>query len=394
MKKISLTVLYCLCFVVAAVFGSVLLVKSFGIAYSSKTTIKIGSQDFSTESQAMVLVEATSGRVLVNHRGDQSLPMASLTKIITAIVAIENCKDLDAKHEIPTNSVGIEGSSIYLKAGEHLSIRELLYGLMLRSGNDSAVAIAQIIGGDVSKFLKLCNDFCKKIGAQNTHLVNPNGLHDDQHFTTAHDLAIITAYALKNDIFAQIVATKEIKIPNELGKYDHRLLKNKNRFLEMLPGADGVKTGYTKKAGRCFVGSATRSSDGMKLVCVLLNCGPMFQECKAVMQIAQEQYSMQQLLPEDGYQASINITGSQQMSAMAKSKTTFCYPLTKEETDLIQIKDTIYPMYEAPIKTDQILGEVQIFLDKQLIFCDNIYSISDIENNSYGGAIGKVIENF
>lgn len=395
MKKISLYVFYVLAFVMAMAVGSFCLVKSFGIAYEQQqtTSVTIGESTFNTTAQAMVLIEANSGRVLANHNGDQQLPMASLTKIITAIVAIENCTDLDAQHQIPKTAQGIEGSSIYLKAGEHLSMRQLLYGLMLRSGNDSAIAIANIIAGNVENFVKMCNEFCKKIGALNTNLENPHGLHSENHYTTAKDLAIISAYSLKNDTFAKIVSTKHIAIPNELGKYDHRDLLNKNRFLKMLDGANGIKTGYTKNAGRCFVGSATRSADGMQLVCVLLNCSPMFQECKAIIELAQQNYTMHQLLPM-GYEASINIKNSNQMSAMAKSKNTFSYPLTTAEADKITITNTLKSMYDAPITTDQILGEVKIFLDKQLIFCDNIYSINNIEDNSYGGSMAKIIENF
>ena len=377
MKKISLYVFYAIAFILAMVAGSFCLIKSFGIAYYTSreqtTPIVIGESTFNTTAKAMVLIEANSGRILASHNGQEQLPMASLTKIITAIVAIENCQDLDVKHEIPQQAQGVEGSSIYLKAGEHLSVRELLYGLMLRSGNDSAVAIANIIAGGVDKFATMCNEFCKKIGAISTHLVNPHGLHSDEHYTTAHDLAIISAYALKNDIFSQVVSTKQKRIPNELGKYDHRDLINKNRFLKMLSDADGVKTGYTKKAGRCFVGSATRASDGLKLVCVLLNCNPMFQECKSIVELAQQNYKMHTLIEDDGYESSINVKNSKQMSAMAKSNKGFSYPLTNSEVNQIQITNTLKTMYDAPIKTDQILGEVQIFLDKQLIFCDNIY---------------------
>lgn len=358
------------------------------------TQIQIGNSTYNTTSQAMVLLETNSGRVIVNHNGEEKLPMASLTKIITAIVALENCADLDELHQITAQEQGIEGSSIYLKAGEHLSIRQLLYGLMLRSGNDSAIAIATIVGGSVDNFIDKCNDFCQKIGATNTHLENPHGLHSDNHYTTAHDLAVITAYALKNDIFAEVVSTQKINIPNELGKYDHRELINKNRFLKMFEGATGVKTGYTKKAGRCFVGSSTREEDGMQLVCVILNCVPMFQECKAVMELAWKNYEMHNLIDENGYQASINIKNSSAMTDMAQSKNAFSYPLTKAEEDKIEITDTLQKTYDAPIKEGEILGEVKIFLDKQLIFCDNIYSINNIEDDSYNGNLAKIIENF
>lgn len=387
-------VIYCLTFALSLVAVMGLSGKNARAYEINETQIQIGDSTFNTSSQAMVLLEANSGRVIVNHNGEEKLPMASLTKIITAIVALENCQDLDELHQITAQEQGIEGSSIYLKAGEHLSIRQLLYGLMLRSGNDSAMAIATIVGGSVENFIQLCNDFCQKVGATSTHLENPHGLHSDSHYTTAHDLAVITAYALKNDTFADVVSTKKINIPNELGKYDHRELINKNRFLNMFEGATGVKTGYTKKAGRCFVGSSIRQEDGLQLVCVILNCVPMFQECKAVMELAWQNYTMHNLIDENGYQASINIKNSSQMTDVAQSKNAFSYPLTKEEEDKIEITDTLQKTYDAPIEQGEILGEVKIFLDKQLIFCDNIYSINNIEDDSYNGNLAKIIENF
>lgn len=228
-------------------------------------------------AESMITIEADSGRVLYEKDRNKKLPMASTTKILTAIVAIENIKDFDKKYVIPKEAVGIEGSSIYLKEGERLSIRELLYGLMLRSGNDSAVAIAIIIAGTVENFVKLMNEFCECKGLINTHIVTVNGLHDDNHYTTASDLAEITRYALKNQLFSEIVNTKEIVISSDKDKVNKcRLLKNKNKFLKNYKWANGVKTGYTKKAGRCFVGSATKN--GMTVICVVLNCKTMFQD--------------------------------------------------------------------------------------------------------------------
>ena len=141
--------------------------------------------------ESMVTIEASTGRILYSQDEHKRLPMASTTKILTAIVAIENCDDLDKKYEISKSATGIEGSSIYLKAGEHLSVRELLYGLMLRSGNDSAVAIAEIISGSVEKFVLLMNEYCKKLNLKDTSIVTVNGLHNENHYSSAYDLAII-----------------------------------------------------------------------------------------------------------------------------------------------------------------------------------------------------------
>ena len=246
-----------------------------------------------SSAKAYCVCEVKSGRILYEKNGDLKLPEASLTKIITAIVAIENNPDLEKVVEISKEAVGVPGSSIYLNKGEKLKIIDLLYGLMLRSGNDSAVALAIATSGSVDKFIDLCNDFCERIGATNTHLVTPHGLHDDDHFTTANDLAKITSYALSNSIFRKIVSTKQITIPNTI-KGENRLLVNKNKLLKKMPDSTGVKTGFTTQAGRCFVGSAKRRE--MELVCVLLNCNPMFEDCEKLLEKGFSEFEMVDLI--------------------------------------------------------------------------------------------------
>ncbi|MBQ8468776.1 MAG: D-alanyl-D-alanine carboxypeptidase [Clostridia bacterium] len=385
MKTLTKSLFYVLMFVLAVIFGSFVLVKTFGVAYEQQDDTK-----YQTSAESMILMEANSGRIIAEKDADKQLPMASLTKIITAIVAIKNTPDLDKEVEISKEAQGVEGSSIYLKSGEHLTMRELLYGLMLRSGNDAAVAIAIATSGSVEKFVEECNSFCASIGATNTHLVTPNGLHDDNHYTTARDLAEITKYALSNDIFSQIVKTPEIKIHNELGRFDHRLLINKNRFLKMVDGADGVKTGYTKKAGRCFVGSATRAEDNLKLICVLLNCRPMFEDCSRLIREAQKEYRNVDF-SERVSEEKINI-GEKVVSI--KPLDSMIYPVTQEEDNQIEIKTQLMRDNSLPIKIGEKLAEVQIFLDKQMILCDNIYAAEDVSDTSYKGTLEKVIENF
>ncbi len=351
-------------------------------------------KDYETQAEAMALLEVNSGRLIYSKEGNKKLPMASLTKIITAIVAIENTPNLDVKYKIPACAQGIEGSSIYLKKGEHLTMRELLYGLMLRSGNDAAVAISCIVSGSVEEFVNKCNQFCASLGATNTNMVTPNGLHNDNHYTTAEDLAKITAYALKNQTFAEIVNTQKITIDNELGKQHQRVLQNKNKFLTMMKGANGVKTGYTTKAGRCFVGSATRAEDGMQIVCVLINCKPMFQDCQRLITQAQKDYKMRQIIPAEGYNKQINITGSQTKTTTAERQGELVYPLTDAEYAALKITNTLNKSYDAPLKNGQIVGEMQIFVDKSLIFCDNMIVTEQIEDNSFAENLDKIIENF
>ena len=378
--KINKTLFSCLLFILSFSFCK------FPSPFARATA---ETETFSTTAESMCLMESTSGRILAQKDADKQLPMASLTKVITAIVAIENTEDLDKKLTIERSAQGVEGSSIYLRAGEKLSMRELLFGLMLRSGNDAAVAIATFVSGSAENFAEKCNEFCKSIGANNTHLTNPHGLHDDNHYTTAKDLALVSSYALKNDIFSKIVSSKRATIDNQKGKNATRELVNKNKFLSMLNYADGVKTGYTKKAGRCFIGSATK--DDMQVVCVLLNCNPMFAECKYLIQKAFETYKMRTLVDDNGYQTEIEILGQK---VPAKTNGELVYPMTETEQQSLQY--VVKPTFDSiqSIQKGEKLAELQIFIDKQMILCDNIYSTIEIKDNSLKENIEKVIENF
>ena len=196
------------------------------------------------------VLDAVSGRVLYEKdSADQSL-IASTTKIMTALVVCEQCNVLD-RMRIPKEAVGIEGSSMYLKEGEVLTIQELLYGLMLSSGNDAAVALAIYCGGTVEGFVGMMNDKARVLGLTGTHFENPNGLDAPGHYSTARDLAVLAAYAMENPIFYKTVSAKSVKI-------GERCLTNHNKLLWQVEGADGVKTGFTKAAGRILVSSATR----------------------------------------------------------------------------------------------------------------------------------------
>lgn len=344
-----------------------------------------------TTAEAMVTIETSTNRILYSKDENKRLPMASTTKILTAIVAIENCDDLDEKHKIPKEAVGVEGSSIYLKAGEHLSVRELLYGLMLRSGNDSAVAIAMIISGSIEKFVELMNDYCDNLNLKNTHIVTVNGLHDDNHYTTAFELAKITSYALKNEVFSEIVKTKDIKIDNELGKYDYRFLKNKNRFLNMIEGADGVKTGYTKKAGRCFVGSVTKH--GMQVVTVVLNCGPMFEECVKLSEKAFSEYKMVKLLNK-GEIININHENIKTQKIPIIIKNDIIYPLKSEEMSNITAKLNVRDDLNLPLSEDVPIGTIDVMFENNLIFSNEIYTINIDKNANVKDYFHKIIKAF
>ena len=215
----------------------------------------------SVSAAKAVLLDASSGRVLYEKDAcDRSL-IASTTKIMTALVVCERCNLAD-RVKIPAEAVGIEGSSLYLKEGEVLTVQDLLYGLMLHSGNDAAVALAIYCGGTEADFVAMMNEKASRLGLGDTHYANPNGLDHDGNYSTALDLARLAAYALENEDFLRTVSCKTVTIGN-------RSLRNHNRLLFSYDGAIGVKTGYTKAAGRILVSAAER--DGRRLVAVTIN---------------------------------------------------------------------------------------------------------------------------
>lgn len=235
------------------------------------------------KASAYAVIDVDSKEIIMSENADEPLPIASTTKILTALTVIENVFDLDEEVEIPVAACGIEGSSIYLTPGERLSYRDLLYGLMLRSGNDAAVALAVLTGGSVDSFVKLMNETARKYGAVNSNFANPHGLDDEKHRVTARDLALISAYAMDNDTFKEIVSAKYYKTSGDAVRY----MKNKNKMLFNYEGADGVKTGYTKKSGRCLVASAERN--GRRFVSVVINRYNMWQDSENLLNKAFEQ---------------------------------------------------------------------------------------------------------
>ncbi len=344
--------------------------------------------------EAMTTIEASTGKILFSKDENKRLPMASTTKILTAIVAIENCNDLNKKHTISKEAVGVEGSSIYLRTGEHLSVMELLYGLMLRSGNDAAVAIAIIVGGSVDEFVVMMNNKCKELGLVNTNIETVNGLHSDNHYTTASDLAKITAYALKNQTFDKIVSSRFTKIDDEFGKQDkHRYLKNKNKLLTMVAGADGVKTGYTKKAGKCFVGSATRN--GMRVIVVVLNSKSMFNEATELIEKAFDKYSLINLF-EAGVlcEKEILLDNQKTQKVPIIIKNDIKIVENKQNISKITAKLILNPTINLPVKENTEIGMIEVKIENDLIFSEKVYTINIDKNNGFIDNINKIINQF
>lgn len=274
-------------------------------------------------AEAAALIDVESGRLLYSKNGDRPMRIASLTKIMTAIVAIEQGR-LSDMVKVSKNAYGKEGSSIYLRLGEEMSLEHLLYGLMLRSGNDAATAIAEHVGGSEEGFVLMMNRKAEELGLQNTHFANPHGLDADGHMSTANDLARLTAYALKNPVFREIVKTERKTAPNPNDPWDY-VWRNKNKMLRLYEGADGVKTGFTKAAGRCLVSSATRN--GQQLAAVTLRASNDWNDHAKLLDFGFAHYELETLVHKGA-----NIQGTDFVAERS-----FRYPLTAEEKSSVRL---------------------------------------------------------
>lgn len=267
------------------------------------------------------VIDGISGRVLYERNADEKSLIASTTKIMTALIVCEQCNVLD-RMRIPKEAVGIEGSSMYLREGEVLTLQELLYGLMLSSGNDAAVALAIYCGGTVEGFAQLMNDKARILGMKNTHFENPNGLDSPGHYSTARDLAILAAYAMENPIFAKTVSAKSVKV-------GERYLTNHNKLLWRVEGADGVKTGYTKAAGRILVSSASR--DGRRIIAVTIDDPCDWQDHAALLEEGFSRYQMRRILQKGDRVGTLAIIGGECGRVEVLAAEDFDYALAQEE---------------------------------------------------------------
>lgn len=350
------------------------------------------SKMYAYSARSYCVIDALTGRVLYGSNEDLKHGMASTTKIMTAIVALETAN----KDEIATvsyNASRTEGSSLYLKAGEKMSIENLVYGLMLNSGNDAAVVIAEHIGGSVEEFARMMNDMAKKIGANSTNFTNPNGLYDENHYTTAYDLALITRYALKNEQFQNIVSTKKYTAETTDGRKIY--LSNHNKLLGMLEGCDGVKTGFTKKTGRCLVSSA--SQNGWQVICVTLDASDDWNDHISLINKAFSEYKLTKILSKGRYLKTIAVNNGEQAYAGAAANCDIYVPLKENESFDFEINTSGDDTAMAPVYIGQQAGKAQIMYNSEVIgevgleFCSNVEEAKIV---TYFDCLKKVLEMF
>lgn len=369
---------------------SFILVLAFlvlGISFSSKMSVMAQIAEMLSPYEAMVAIEGNSGCVLYSYNEHERLAMASTTKIATAIVAIENCTDLDAKFCVSDRAIGIEGTSIYLKKGECLSMRELLYGLILASGNDCAVAIAEYFDSE-ENFVEMMNNFVAELGLSNTHFDNPHGLDSETHYTSAYDLATITAYALKNPTFREIVSTKKMVIePTDI--YQARYLKHKNKLLFTDENCIGVKTGFTDNAGRCLVNA--HEENGMQIISVVLNCQTMFEECDVINKLALENYTMKEFVKPYNFVSKVDLQSSNKSEIGVITIEGYTRPIKKSEEDKYLVVYDIPKTLKAPIELNQVVGNVKVLFEDEVIFTSDLITIESADNNDLKYLMDNII---
>ena len=306
-------------------------------------------------AQKAIVMDAQTGRVLYEKQADQQSLIASTTKIMTALIVCQQCNVLD-RMQIPKEAVGIEGSSMYLQEGEVLTLQELLYGLMLSSGNDAAMALAIYCAGTAEGFVQLMNDKARMLGMHNTHFANPHGLDAPGHYSTARDLAILARYAMADPIFAQTVGTKTVTVGN-------RHLTNHNKLLWQLEGADGVKTGFTKAAGRILVSSARRQ--GRRLICVTINDGNDWADHRALLEEGFAHYRHQTLVEEGQIVGTLAVFGGVKEWVDVVASEPFSYPTAEGEkiTLVLSAKGLCY----APVVAGADAGFAYICIDGKAV---------------------------
>lgn len=314
------------------------------------------SESLAVDAKAAVLIDADSGRVLFAKNENTPLPEASCTKIMTALVALEH-SSLDESVTAGKNAHGVSGTSLYLSEGETLTMEQMLYGLMLRSGNDAAVAIAEHVAGSVDAFCEMMNERARSLDADAT-FKNPHGLDADGHAASALGLARIMREAMKNSDFRTITATQKKIIPWVGNEYS-RVLENKNRLLSTYEGANGGKTGYTSKAGRCLVFSAKRGET--ELIGVVLNCPTWFETAQKMLDFGFEQYATQTFIEGGAVAGQTQICGGVSESVNAVAARSLCAALSETEKAELQF---VLPTQSAPVIAGQTVGQARLLLNR------------------------------
>lgn len=356
-------------------------------------------------AQSAVLIESTSGRILFDKNKDERLYPASTTKIMTALLAVERAEDeeildtpvseteeyLKKKIKVADEAVGAEGSSIYLKKGEFISMEDLLYGMMLRSGNDAALAVAAATGGSAEDFTAMMNERAASLGMKNTHFCNPNGLQNSEHYSSAYDLAVLSREAMKHDIFRKLAGTKVWNASRD-GADSYNYFYNKNKTIFQYEGATGIKIGYTTAAGRCLAASAKKN--GMELIAVVLNDPDWFDDVYSLFDYGFARYNnvtvceAEKTLTRVKVESDVKTNGRNgaldgktapyKKTVRVGVRNAVVCPSHKGEKTDISIEYVLPKTVRAPVSRWENAGELKIYSGDEYIYSVPLYYLEDI----------------
>ena len=346
--------------------------------------IGIQSVSFASEvnlnSEAAILVEISTGRIIYEKNSTKKLYPASTTKILTAILVIENCNlnDLVTVRQSALDNIPTGYVTCNLQVGEELSVKDLLYALMIPSANDAAYVLAEHVAGSVDNFSVMMNDKAREIGCKTTHFVNPNGIHDDSHYSTAYDLYLLANYAMKNETFRNLVAATEYTLPaTEKYPNEDRILKTTNELLNKnsrnyyYKNAIGIKTGYTSKAGNCLVAASSR--DGLEFIAVVLNGGTTedglnsrYVDSKKLFEYAYDNFTLTKIIEKGSVVQTLEVE-------KGKKETKFLDLVIDETITVVNNKSidmnsvipeiTLKEIIEAPISAGDTIGTIKYKVD-------------------------------
>jgi len=345
-------------------------------------------------AKGAIVVENKSGRILYGQHYDEQMAMASTTKIMTCIIALENC-DLNEIVQVSKLATKAPPVKLYIKEGEKYCLEDLLYALMLQSSNDVAIAIAEHVGGSVENFCDMMTSKAHELGAKDTSFKTPNGLDADGHYTTARNLALIAIYAMKNDKFVEIINTKNKTISSRDGSKKQHNLVNKNSFLFAYSDSNGIKTGFTSKAGYCYVGSACKNN--MNLISVVLASGwpPhktfKFDDTRKLLDYGFNNFEMK-VIPDQSFSVkNIKVIDGQNDNVSCYiEKITKDIPLSKQ--DQISYDINIMDEIQAPVIKGDIVGSVKVYLNNENIYSMPIKTTEEVKKIDFIFNLKKIID--
>lgn len=368
MKKISIMIIF------------IILVNTFNITHAKdKKSIPLNCV-------SAIVIDQESGRILYGKAENRVLPMASTTKIITAIVAMEKGNIYD-RVIVSKKAAAVGGSSADLAPGEKISLEELLYGLMLQSGNDAAIAIAEHVSRSVDEFVKLMNEKALELGAYNTSFVTPHGLDANEHYTTANDLAKITAYAMKNELFKKIVSTKTIS-SGVTGCFN-RSYKNINKFLYRIDNSDGVKTGYTGNAGKCLVASVKH--DFGRYICVILNSHDRWRDAEKLVKYADSNFKYVKIMDMGEQIKRFRVYGGNQKYILGRINNELYLPVLKDSEKDFTMEVYAPSVLFSPVNEDEIIGNIVVFIGDKIVARYPLYSDREVKRKNFIDIIKSMI---